>query len=165
MTKPWLIRTLPWTVTLPGPTGESNTWRLVPRGTVLCVAATVAGAQAQWAAVQASGNRAIFIDGQAARDFVASLPEAQRAQARLAGEAVIDEPAYEAVLFEGDGDALLALNRRVAARPGPLVSVQGLSSHALAAGEQYVIERLLAERSVSINTAAAGGNASLMTIG
>jgi delta-1-pyrroline-5-carboxylate dehydrogenase (PutA C-terminal domain) len=156
---------LPWTVTLPGPTGESNTWRLVPRGTVLCVAATVAGAQAQWAAVQASGNRAIFIDGQAARDFVASMPEAQRAQARLAGEAVIDEPAYEAVLFEGDGDALLALNRRVAARPGPLVSVQGLSSHALAAGEQYVIERLLAERSVSINTAAAGGNASLMTIG
>jgi len=91
--------------------------------------------------------------------------QAQRAQARLAGEAVIDEPAYEAVLFEGDGDALLALNRRVAARPGPLVSVQGLSSHALAAGEQYVIERLLAERSVSINTAAAGGNASLMTIG
>ena len=33
-------------------------------------------------------------------------------------------------------------------------------------GEQdYALERLLTERSVSVNTAAAGGNANLMTIG
>jgi RHH-type proline utilization regulon transcriptional repressor/proline dehydrogenase/delta 1-pyrroline-5-carboxylate dehydrogenase len=38
--------------------------------------------------------------------------------------------------------------------------------HALAHGkEDYALERLIAERSVSINTAAAGGNANLMTIG
>ncbi|MDC6127917.1 hypothetical protein PPH41_07995, partial [Burkholderia gladioli] len=31
--------------------------------------------------------------------------------------------------------------------------------------EDYALERLLTERSVSVNTAAAGGNANLMTIG
>jgi len=162
---PGLPAAAPWTVALPGPTGESNTWSLVPRGTVLCVAASAAGAKAQWAAVQASGNRALFLDGPAAREFVAGLPEAQRGRAALAGEQAIDETGYQAVLFEGDGDALLALNRRVAARPGPLAGVQGLSGHALQAGQEYVVERLLAERSISVNTAAAGGNASLMTIG
>jgi len=43
--------------------------------------------------------------------------------------------------------------------------VQGLTSDALAAGAAYALEQLLAERSVSVNTAAAGGNASLMSIG
>ncbi|CFW50074.1 bifunctional proline oxidoreductase/transcriptional repressor [Bordetella pertussis] len=54
---------------------------------------------------------------------------------------------------------------RIAQRPGPLVSVHGLSADALAAGASYAPDRLLAERSISVNTAAAGGNASLMTIG
>jgi RHH-type proline utilization regulon transcriptional repressor/proline dehydrogenase/delta 1-pyrroline-5-carboxylate dehydrogenase len=43
--------------------------------------------------------------------------------------------------------------------------VQGLSAGAMEAGADYVLDRLVAERSVSVNTAAAGGNASLMTIG
>jgi RHH-type proline utilization regulon transcriptional repressor/proline dehydrogenase/delta 1-pyrroline-5-carboxylate dehydrogenase len=46
------------------------------------------------------------------------------------------------------------------------VSVQGVATNALANGdEDYALERLLTERSVSVNTAAAGGNANLMTIG
>ena len=36
---------------------------------------------------------------------------------------------------------------------------------ALRAGNGYLLDRLLSERSISVNTAAAGGNASLMTIG
>jgi len=69
-------------------------------------------------------------------------------------------------LFEGDSDELHALIRRVAQRPGPIVSVQGVASGALHNGtDDYALERLLTERSVSVNTAAAGGNASLMTIG
>jgi RHH-type proline utilization regulon transcriptional repressor/proline dehydrogenase/delta 1-pyrroline-5-carboxylate dehydrogenase len=43
--------------------------------------------------------------------------------------------------------------------------VHGLTPDAIAAGAGYVPDRLLAERSISVNTAAAGGNASLMTIG
>ncbi|EIC0328121.1 hypothetical protein K9471_004622, partial [Salmonella enterica subsp. enterica serovar Java] len=49
----------------------------------------------------------------------------------------------------------------VAAREGAIVSVQGF-----ARGESNILlERLYIERSLSVNTAAAGGNASLMTIG
>jgi RHH-type proline utilization regulon transcriptional repressor/proline dehydrogenase/delta 1-pyrroline-5-carboxylate dehydrogenase len=49
----------------------------------------------------------------------------------------------------------------LAARPGPIIGMVGLRS-----GESGVpLERLVVERSLSINTAAAGGNASLMTIG
>ena len=70
------------------------------------------------------------------------------------------------MLFEGDGDALHAVNQAVAARPGPLVPVHGVTRAALAAGPAgYALEWLLLERSVSTNTTAAGGNASLMTIG
>ncbi|MBE5650911.1 hypothetical protein HIN51_23120, partial [Salmonella enterica subsp. enterica serovar Dublin] len=48
-----------------------------------------------------------------------------------------------------------------AAREGAIVSVQGF-----ARGESNILlERLYIERSLSVNTAAAGGNASLMTIG
>ena len=64
----------------------------------------------------------------------------------------------------------MALVKDVAKRPGPIVSVQGVPAGAFADdahdGEQdYALERLLTERSVSVNTAAAGGNANLMTIG
>lgn len=71
------------------------------------------------------------------------------------------------MLFEGDSDELLAWVKEVAQRPGPIVSVQGVATHAFANGsdEDYALERLLTERSVSVNTAAAGGNANLMTIG
>jgi len=69
-------------------------------------------------------------------------------------------------LFEGDSDALHALTRRIAQRPGPILTVQGVAAGALETDtDDYALERLLTERSVSVNTAAAGGNASLMTIG
>jgi RHH-type proline utilization regulon transcriptional repressor/proline dehydrogenase/delta 1-pyrroline-5-carboxylate dehydrogenase len=49
---------------------------------------------------------------------------------------------------------------RPARHEGPVVSVERL-----APGDPAVpLERLVVERSVSINTAAAGGNASLMTM-
>ncbi len=65
-----------------------------------------------------------------------------------------------------DFDAVLAcdeanareLARAMAERPGPIVPV-------LSASPDYSLDMLVKERTVSINTAAAGGNASLMTIG
>ncbi len=68
---------------------------------------------------------------------------------------------FDAVIFHGDSDQLRALCEAVAARDGTIVSVQGF-----ARGESNILlERLYIERSLSVNTAAAGGNASLMTIG
>jgi len=150
------------TAVLPGPTGERNTYTLSARGTIFCVPSTESGARAQFAAVLATGNRAAFA-GAAGEALVASLPAQLKPFAQVSKHA--DAP-FDAVLFEGDSDELLALVKEVAKRSGPIVSVQGVSTHALENGdEDYALERLLTERSVSVNTAAAGGNANLMTIG
>ncbi|WP_179403344.1 trifunctional transcriptional regulator/proline dehydrogenase/L-glutamate gamma-semialdehyde dehydrogenase [Burkholderia guangdongensis] len=151
------------TAVLAGPTGERNTYTLGPRGTVLCVAATQSGVRAQFAAVLATGNRALFA-GAAGEALYAALPASLKAHAGVRKQA--DAP-FDAVLFEGDSDELQTLVKEVAQRPGPIVSVQGVAAGAFERGdaEDYALERLLTERSVSVNTAAAGGNANLMTIG
>ena len=51
--------------------------------------------------------------------------------------------------------------RVLAARPGPIVGLTVLRPGAT----DVPLARLLTERSTSVNTAAAGGNASLMTLG
>ncbi len=150
---------------LDGPTGESNLYHVKPRGTVLCVAATELGASAQFDACRLTGNRMALLDSDAGRAFFAARNAAERKTMRLAGGDEIEQGDYQAVLFEGDSDALRGLNQAVARRHGPIVSVQGLSSDELAAGHGYRLERLLREVSVSVNTAAAGGNASLMMVG
>ena len=61
-----------------------------------------------------------------------------------------------AALFAGPADELLALGRRLAEREGPIVPVYVAP---------YPFEFLCDEVALSVNTAAAGGNASLMTIG
>ena len=152
-------------LTLPGPTGESNLYYLKPRGTVLCLAATRLGAEVQFAACAITGNRMALVDNEAARTFLKTCNAGQKERIAVVAESEIGQGDYQAVLFEGDSDALRILNQKVAARPGPIVSVQGLSSDALAAGREYVLDRLLRELSVSTNTAAAGGNASLMMVG
>jgi RHH-type proline utilization regulon transcriptional repressor/proline dehydrogenase/delta 1-pyrroline-5-carboxylate dehydrogenase len=147
---------------LPGPTGERNTYSLGARGTVLCIASTASGARVQLAAVLATDNHALF-EGAAGEALVASLPASLKRYANAKKHA---EASFDAVLFEGDSDELLALAKEIAKRPGPIVSVQGVAARALENGdEDYALERLLTERSVSVNTAAAGGNANLMTIG
>ena len=68
---------------------------------------------------------------------------------------------FTAVIHHGDSDQLRAVSEKLAERTGPIVSLQGL-----APGETGImLERLLIERSLSVNTAAAGGNASLMSVG
>ena len=67
-----------------------------------------------------------------------------------------DDPNVSAALFAGGRDELLVLARRLAERDGPIVPVH------LA---PYPLEFLVDEVSLSVNTAAAGGNASLMSIG
>jgi RHH-type proline utilization regulon transcriptional repressor/proline dehydrogenase/delta 1-pyrroline-5-carboxylate dehydrogenase len=154
------------TAALPGPTGERNTYSLGARGTVLCVASTASGARAQLAVALATGNRALFV-GAAGEQLVNALPAALRKHAGVSRDGDLGV-AYDAVLFEGDSDELQSLVRQIAARGGPIVSVQGVASGAFDGGasdDDYALERLLTERSVSVNTAAAGGNASLMTIG
>lgn len=161
----------PWR--LPGPTGESNRYQLHPRGTVWCMPATLAGAQMQLMAALAAGNRVLWQvrDEALASELCAwqaGLPvEVQEAAVVAGPQASLGTHAepVAAVLFEGDADVLLQVQQEVAGRAGALVPVYGLSSGEVADGASWDPVRLVAETSLSINTAAAGGNASLMTIG
>jgi RHH-type proline utilization regulon transcriptional repressor/proline dehydrogenase/delta 1-pyrroline-5-carboxylate dehydrogenase len=114
---------------LPGPVGERNSYRLRPKGSILCVAHDPADLQIQLEAVRATGNRATM---------------------------EIDDPHIAAALFAGEEPELRALLQRLAQRDGPIVPVHCAP---------YPLDLLFDEIALSINTAAAGGNASLMAIG
>jgi RHH-type proline utilization regulon transcriptional repressor/proline dehydrogenase/delta 1-pyrroline-5-carboxylate dehydrogenase len=148
---------------LPGPTGESNLYRLKPRGVVLCQAATPAGARAQRDACRRSGNSMLCMDSASARALY-QFADAGPTPDWVAADEVATAD-YQAVLFEGDGDDLLHLTQHVADRAGPIVPVVARRSDELAAGAVYPLEMLVREVSVCINTAAAGGNATLMMVG
>ncbi|MGH8431586.1 MAG: aldehyde dehydrogenase family protein, partial [Solimonas sp.] len=93
---------------------------------------------------------------------IASDPEQRKAQhdlVRATGNRIAGgeaDPHLAAVLFAGDPGELLTLAKRLAARDGPIVPIH------LA---PYPREFLFDEVALSVNTAAAGGNASLMAIG
>ncbi len=144
---------------LKGVVGERNTWSLEPRGTVECRPATPLGLALQVGAALATGNRAAVVLSAPLAEALKGLPAA------LAG-VVSASPASApaAVLYEGDADGLRALAQELAAREGPLVALWGASSRAVAEGRPaWPLHWLLRERSVSVNTAAAGGNANLLT--
>jgi RHH-type transcriptional regulator, proline utilization regulon repressor / proline dehydrogenase / delta 1-pyrroline-5-carboxylate dehydrogenase len=149
---------------LPGPVGERNVYALRARGAVAAVASTPESLLAQVGAILATGNRAVIEDGAAAGAALKGLPPA------AAGEIVTvrrleDAGQLRMVLADASGEALAALSRRVAAWEGAVVAIQSVTPQALAAGEDYALSRLVEEVAVSTNTAAAGGNASLMSIG
>src|SRR5699024_1268223 len=106
-----------------------------------------------------------FSDNAIAREFIQSLSPGEASRVTQEPGSFVDEGVYQAVLFEGRRAGLIKLNKQVAARPGPIISVQGLSPDEIEQGAQYRPTRLLREVSTSINTAAAGGNASLMMVG
>jgi RHH-type proline utilization regulon transcriptional repressor/proline dehydrogenase/delta 1-pyrroline-5-carboxylate dehydrogenase len=143
---------LPPITLLPGPVGESNEYRLEPRGEVLCVATTEAGLRAQVDAALAAGNHVRLVAPAALRD---ALPPAQRA--RVTHAAAIGPGPWSVALVEGA--ALIETCRAIAAVPGPVRPVFRVD-----AAHPAPAAFLVAERSVSTNTAAAGGNASLMSL-
>ncbi|MBL8324640.1 MAG: trifunctional transcriptional regulator/proline dehydrogenase/L-glutamate gamma-semialdehyde dehydrogenase [Rubrivivax sp.] len=148
---------------LPGPTGEANLYAVLPRETVLCLAPEGTAGDTtrltQLAAVLAVGSRALWpASAQALRE---RLPVDVRERIALAQDWQSPAAHFDAVLQHGDGEALKATAAALARRRGPIIGLTGLPP-----GEGRVpLERLVTERALSINTAAAGGNASLMTIG
>ena len=147
-------------VELPGPVGERNTYGLRPRGRIAALSGTVPGLLIQVGAILATGNVAVVERGGAS----AAL---DRLPAEVAGQVVLvdgwrDAEGLRGLLFEGEPAALIDVARQVAERDGPILPVETVRS---AERDDYQLTRLLEECSVSTNTAAAGGNASLMSIG
>jgi RHH-type transcriptional regulator, proline utilization regulon repressor / proline dehydrogenase / delta 1-pyrroline-5-carboxylate dehydrogenase len=151
---------------LPGPVGEANRYTVRPRGQVLARVRSRTGMAMALAACLATRNTCLLdLDPGLAQDL-SRLPESVRRMVALASENRPGSAAIAAALFEGDADGLMRLNEDMADRDGAIVPVFGASTGGLASGrERFPLERLLEEVVVSTNTAAAGGNASLMTIG
>jgi RHH-type transcriptional regulator, proline utilization regulon repressor / proline dehydrogenase / delta 1-pyrroline-5-carboxylate dehydrogenase len=97
---------------------------------------------------------------------IAQTPEGLAAQKRIAAETgnecVVAEVGWESkgpyatALIEAEGAALIGYLQSLAAMPGPIITAQVAP---------YCKAWLMEEKSISINTTASGGNASLMTIG
>ncbi|WP_153146553.1 bifunctional proline dehydrogenase/L-glutamate gamma-semialdehyde dehydrogenase PutA [Dechloromonas sp. H13] len=146
-------------IELPGPTGERNTLHFAPRGTLLCLADDEAELLAQFVAVIATGNAPAAVDTPETRKLVHDLPPELAAAVRLRPAA--DHAGIAGVLFAGDDAAAARLRQRLADEPGPLIPLLRPQR----ASGRYPLYRLLAERVVSVNTTAAGGNTTLMTLG
>ena len=151
----------PW-VDLAGPTGEANLYGVRPRDAILCLTQYQAHEPdllLQLTAVLAVGSQAVWpAQARALRD---RLPDAVRARITLTQDWTGSSVHFDAVICHGEVASLLSVAKTLADRAGPIVSLIGLQP-----GDTRIpLERLVIERSLSINTAAAGGNASLMTIG
>lgn len=150
-------------IELPGPVGERNLYLLEPKGRVGCIASSLPGLLTQIGLALLADN-SVLID-ESGPALPRGMPETLLSRLSVV-PSVIDERALSSVLFEGESDAMIAVTRRLSERPGPIVLAQGLTPADMESGRAfYNAELLLEERSISTNTAAAGGNASLMSIG
>ncbi|MGE0231060.1 MAG: bifunctional proline dehydrogenase/L-glutamate gamma-semialdehyde dehydrogenase PutA, partial [Flavobacteriaceae bacterium] len=133
------------TSSLPGPTGESNTLSLYPRGTVLCLGPTRADAEEQAAIAGETGCTALIVCPDAPGDGSLDGFLDREDLSRLTG--------FEAVALWSDEDDLRAARKALAARDGPLIPL---------IADREMAERCVIERHVCVDTTAAGGNASLL---
>ncbi|WP_323666543.1 trifunctional transcriptional regulator/proline dehydrogenase/L-glutamate gamma-semialdehyde dehydrogenase [Pectobacterium punjabense] len=150
------------TLQLSGPTGESNTYTLSPRERILCLADNEDDRLIQAAAVLATGGKLLWPEGEQEKTLYERLPQKVQSCIQLVHDwQRHDEVSFHGVIYHGDADRLRQISEALAERDGPIVLLLGYTQ-----GDTHVqLERLLTERSLSINTAAAGGNASLMAIG
>jgi len=139
-------------VTLSGPTGETNTLLLRPRGRVACLAATEAELTTQARMATQLGNTALLTASAAATRVCAEVGS----QCMAVADPFAAAP--DAVLFAGADDDIAALRKRLAAREGPLIPL------VVPRNGVYDAARLVSERTVTINTTASGGNASLLSL-
>ncbi|MET0980614.1 MAG: bifunctional proline dehydrogenase/L-glutamate gamma-semialdehyde dehydrogenase PutA, partial [Telluria sp.] len=145
------------TLDLPGPTGERNRLAFSPRGVVLCAAESTATMLNQLAAALATGNRALVL-ASSRLNVPDDLPPEATDRIRFIGAQEVAQSDIQVALVETGmkGD----LRSQLAARPGSIVSIVDTDGVA-----PIALWRLVAERALCVNTTAAGGNASLMTLG
>jgi RHH-type proline utilization regulon transcriptional repressor/proline dehydrogenase/delta 1-pyrroline-5-carboxylate dehydrogenase len=145
---------------LPGPTGESNILRLRPRGVILCLGGeeSMGG---QLARALAAGD-GMLAGGEIASDVMAAL-EAAGAPALVqrsidlgsaVSEKLLMHSAIAGVAFDGAGGRA-ELARVLAGRQGPICPI-------LSANDPPA--RFAVERTLTINTTAAGGDVRLLSL-
>ncbi|MDQ1829969.1 trifunctional transcriptional regulator/proline dehydrogenase/L-glutamate gamma-semialdehyde dehydrogenase [Massilia scottii] len=144
-------------LSLPGPTGERNDLSFAPRGAILCAAATPGVLLNQLAACLATGNQAIVL-ARAKEVIPEGLPPEVADRITFVSGADTAECQFQIALVEASLAA--ELWPVLASRQGAIVGVIDTSEEGAIA-----LWRMVAERALCVNTTAAGGNASLMTLG
>jgi RHH-type proline utilization regulon transcriptional repressor/proline dehydrogenase/delta 1-pyrroline-5-carboxylate dehydrogenase len=132
-------------ISLPGPTGESNRLTLYPRGVILCLGPTPANAAKQAAIATSQGCAAIVVcpeclgpqalDGFLDRDLLTTLS------------------GFDAVALWSNAEDLRITKLALAARDGVIIPL---------ITERDMADRCVIERHVCVDTTASGGNASLL---
>jgi len=145
-------------IELPGPVGERNIYRLGACGTVLALAEIRDALIEQVAWALAAGNHVVLGKSAPITDILARLPEALLARIETPRDWRTAGPFARALVAGGETFMRGAL-RELAELPGPIVTAE-----APCANGGYAGAMLLGETSISINTTAAGGNASLMAL-
>jgi len=148
---------------LPGPTGESNTLRHHARGAFAVLGRGEAGLAAVVSALLA-GNSAIWLsDDERARQALLRAGLPANALTLLPDSALpglLAAPTLAGVaLASSDPGAAHSLSLALAARPGAILPL------VTAAGHVRQLYRFTAEQTLTVNTAAAGGNAALLAGG
>jgi RHH-type proline utilization regulon transcriptional repressor/proline dehydrogenase/delta 1-pyrroline-5-carboxylate dehydrogenase len=134
---------------LPGPVGEANSYTLHQRGEILALPLTAEGQWRQIGAALATGNHVAVLGG-----TPSALPEALARRIRWIN-GFADAQGCAAALVEGDGGRVIGAQQALADMEGAIVPLHCAP---------YPLALLVEEVSISVNTAAAGGNAALMTI-
>ena len=149
---------------LPGPTGEQNQMALYGRGVFLCLgdqtgARAAVVRQTAWALAAGNGVVAPLAEADK-RCFVAAGVPAALLQCLPVdfsplGLAARDLEAFDGMAIEGPGPAVRAVAEAAAACAGPIIPV-------IATPDRYF--SFATERTLSIDTTASGGNATLLAM-
>ncbi|MDP4528610.1 bifunctional proline dehydrogenase/L-glutamate gamma-semialdehyde dehydrogenase PutA [Alkalimonas delamerensis] len=158
-------------ITLPGPTGESNTLHLEPRGCVVCYADKSTSFNF-WAisiiTALAAGNTVITVASElfydealAFRDkFIATgvAPGVLQVARPNQLQAILEHPHLAGAVVAAHSSRLGYFSQQLAERKGAILPV--------ITAEYYdtLLKRLVTEKTISIDTTASGGNTSLMTL-
>ncbi|MCW9032719.1 MAG: bifunctional proline dehydrogenase/L-glutamate gamma-semialdehyde dehydrogenase PutA [Rhodospirillales bacterium] len=132
-------------LTLPGPTGESNILSYYARGTILCLGPTLEAAEVQAKIAFQNNCPALII-----------TPGAE-GENKLSGfldrKHLIELQGFSAVVAWSDEADLRNIRQALATRPGPILPL---------ITERDFAERCILERHICIDTTAAGGNTALL---
>ena len=156
---------------LPGPTGESNMLYLENRGVVICFADDKVSFHfwlMSLVTALATGNSVVSVvsdlfyeEALMFRDkFISTGVNKSVFQvARLAHlDTMLAHPALAGVVVDNHCHRKHYLSEKLAQRSGAILPVITAESF------DYLIQRLLTEKTISIDTTASGGNTSLMTL-
>jgi len=141
-------------IALPGPTGESNTLEFHPRGAVLCMAKDRRTLVAQAKAMRALGNSVVML-----REPIALEARDHLGAANVVLLDKLDPAAIDAILLDVDTERARRVRAEMAASEGAIVPIVAFGKN----GESDWM-RLVVERTLTVNTAAAGGNAALLSL-